>query len=69
MIYQFDNGTFKGEIDAEGRMVKGEFTTNNGDVFVGEWKDNVIYKGKAIYTSGNVYEGTFSNGQIGRAHV
>ena len=43
MRKEYKNGYFEGELDSEGRRVKGVFYKNNGNRYEGEWKD-----GKAV---------------------
>ena len=60
---KFDNGTYVGEVDFNGKLHgKGVFTFNNGDRYEGGYKEGLKHgKGKFTWADGNEYEGEFED--------
>ena len=62
-VIVFDNGTYKGEVDFNGKMCgKGVYTYTNGNVYEGRFKDGVK-QGEGVFTwaDGNVYDGLWED--------
>ncbi|WP_019680043.1 hypothetical protein, partial [Ruminococcus flavefaciens] len=60
---KFDNGTYIGEVDFNGKIHgKGVFTYTNGNKYEGSFKEGVKH-GRGVFTwaDGNVYEGEYEN--------
>jgi len=54
---------YEGEYNAEGgKHGKGKYVYADGDIYVGEWKDNLMNGyGKYIYANGDIYEGEWKD--------
>jgi hypothetical protein len=58
-------GRYLGQTDCNGlRTGKGKLTLFNGDIFEGNWKDDILEEGTFTTLTGNVYSGSFNkNGE------
>lgn len=60
-IMTFKFGEYYGEFE-DGHMVEGTFVFNNGDVYIGEFKDNLYNgQGELTYANGEKYVGEFKD--------
>lgn len=59
--WKYPNGdTFKGETDAEGNLIRGEYTYSSGDRYIGEIKNNNFHgRAEYIFANGDRYVGDF----------
>ena len=62
-VIVFDNGTYKGDVDFNGKMSgKGVYTYTNGNVYDGQWEDDMRNgKGEYRYKNGNRYVGDWKD--------
>ena len=61
---EFAGCIYDGELDMGKMTGRAKYTLENGDVFVGEFKDGQYDKGKyVVASSGDSFEGTFKNGK------
>lgn len=61
---EFAGGSYDGDFNMGKMEGRAKYTLSNGDVFVGEFKDNQYDRGKYIIaSSGEYFEGSFKNGE------
>lgn len=61
---EFADGFYEGSLFLDDRDGLGTFWFPNGDIYKGEWKDDIISgSGVMIYADGTRYEGNWSNGK------
>lgn len=62
-------GTYNGEFSASKRSGNGTFIWQNGDKYVGTWKDDNMDEGTYTFKNGRVYKGTFKDNKFFKGHV
>jgi hypothetical protein len=62
-----DNHVYYGEIDGSNhkRYGLGMYLYSQGDLYFGNWKDNVLVDGIYIFKNSDCYEGVVKNGKQG----
>lgn len=62
-----DNSTYYGELEPvyHKRYGLGMYQNTNGDLYFGNWKDNVLVDGIYIFKNSDCYEGVVKNGKQG----
>jgi hypothetical protein len=66
-ILKYDNGDmYEGQLLNGKKSGEGKMTFNNGDIYIGMWKNDMMcdHDGKYIFSKGHEYTGSFKNGEI-----
>jgi hypothetical protein len=62
----FDGSSYYGELNANNkRDGSGIYVYNNGDIYFGSWKDNVLVDGNYLFRNGESFEGVVKGGKQG----
>lgn len=63
------DGIYDGDFSASKRSGTGTFRWNNGDVYTGTWKNDLMDEGTYTFQDGRVYKGQFQNNNLLKGYI